>query len=351
MQVEKINESKDEIRVRVTATPEEMQKAFSDGLDAFVTQYQLDGVEGETALEKIATALGEEDAQSAVYTGVINYLVPFALEEYGVMPLSTYGIASNDIPGPRKPFSFEMTILAKPDFELTSYDPVEVTVGSMPEVKDEDLEEQMRMLAREFAAAQQSKDPNDETLVIPAVTDTWVAENLQPMGVSNVEELRQRFRAASEDELMSRYEQAKMSAALEEYAKRFEGEISEVMLKAMVQELFETFQRELASDGIDFESFAKQQGMTEEDVRANLAAQAENQLKQGFILDAIFRHHDLKLETSDLMIAVRNIAPGREDETFDAMQKTGRTFLLKEGAARMKAANWILENTTFNIEE
>ena len=29
------------------------------------------------------------------------------------------------------------------------------------------------------------------------------------------------------------------------------------------------------------------------------------------------------------------------------MQKSGRSFLLKEAAARMKAGNWILENVEF----
>ena len=44
------------------------------------------------------------------------------------------------------------------------------------------------------------------------------------------------------------------------------------------------------------------------------------------------------------------MAPGKEEDTFDAMQKSGRGFLLKQAAQRMKAAEWILDNTKFVVE-
>lgn len=347
MKVEKINESVEEIRLHVVADADDMTRAFADGLDVFVTQYHLEDAEGDTPQEKIASAIGEEDAQAATYSAVVNYLVPFALEAYGVLPLATYGIESDDTPEPGKPFSFDMTVLAKPEFELTDYGTVSVAVDPRPEVSESDIDDQIALLARHFAAAQQNKEPNDDSIVVPLVNDAWVSQNLQPMGVSTVAELRDRVRRTSEEELETRYEQAKMAAAMEEYANRFGGKVSKTMLAAMTQELYETFLAELASSGMTFEQFTQEQNMTEDDVRATLEQQAGNQLVQGFILDAIFRHEGLQLETSDLMAALRNMAPGREDETFDAMQKSGRSFLLKEAAARMKAGNWILENVEF----
>ena len=172
---------------------------------------------------------------------------------------------------------------------------------------------------------------------------------MSPMGIATVAELRDRFRATSEEELENRYAQAKMAAAMDEYAKRFEGEISEKMIEVMTQD--ETFLAQLSQEGITLDAFFAQQHLTEEEVRANLATQAKMQLLQGFILDAIFRHEALKLEPSDMIAAMRNIAPGREEETFEAMQKSGRSTLLKEGASRMKAAGWIMANTEFVIAE
>ena len=206
------------------------------------------------------------------------------------------------------------------------------------------------MLARQVAASQQNLDPNSEKLVVPAVTDSWVSENLSESGISTVQDLRERFRQTSEEELVTRYEQAKMVAAMEAYLQRFTGTVSEKMLSAMTQELFETLVSDLVSEGTNFEEFAKQQGLTEDEVKESLSAQAENQLVQGFILDAIFEHEQIQLQPTDLIQALKNIAPGKEEDTFEAMQKSGRAFLLKQSAQRMKAAEWIMDNTTFVTE-
>ena len=347
MKVETLKDNGEELRLRVSASAAEMTKAFTDGLDAFVLQYQLENQPGETSQEKIVSALGEEDAQSAIYTAIINYLVPFALEKQGCLPVSTYGIESDETPEPDKMFSFNMTVLVKPEFELSTYEPLTVSIDAKPSVNEADIDEQVSMLVRQFTAAKQGVGADDPTLKVPEISDEWVAENLKPMNIATVEELRNTFRATSEEELASRYEQAKMAAAMEEYAKRFTGEVSDKMIEVMTQELFETFLSQLASEGIQLESFYAQQNLTEEEVRKNLSAQAGNQLLQGFILDAIFRHEGLKLELADMIVAMKNIAPGREEEALEAMRKSGRGPLLKEGAARMKAAGWILANTNF----
>ena len=137
---------------------------------------------------------------------------------------------------------------------------------------------------------------------------------------------------------------------MEAYLERFTGSVSEKMLSAMTQELFETLVSDLVSEGTNFEEFAKQQGLTEEEVKKSLSAQAENQLVQGFILDAIFEHEQIELQPTDLIQALKNIAPGKEEDTFESMQKSGRAFLLKQSAQRMKAAEWIMDNTTFVTE-
>lgn len=52
MKVEQIKDNGEEVRLRVFASAAEMSKAFTDGLDAFVVQYQMDQLEGESSLEK-----------------------------------------------------------------------------------------------------------------------------------------------------------------------------------------------------------------------------------------------------------------------------------------------------------
>lgn len=95
--------------------------------------------------------LKQDEADQVIYSSVVNFLVPFAISEYGKAPLATYDISAEDAPSKDKPFVFELTFLEKPHFELSSYEPATVTVGQKPEVQDSDIEEQMLMLARQVA--------------------------------------------------------------------------------------------------------------------------------------------------------------------------------------------------------
>lgn len=350
MKVEVISKDGEEVRLLATADADEMERAFTDGLDAFILQYNLNTLKGESAYDKIVNTLPQEEADQVIYSSVVNFLVPFAISEYGKAPLATYDIASEEVPASGKPFAFQLTFLEKPHFELSTYEPATVSIFAKPEVQESDIDEQMLMLARQIAAAQQNEDPNSEKLVVPAITDTWIKENFGDSNINTVDDLRERFRATSEEELALRYEQLKMAAAMEAYVDRFTGSVSENMLSAMTQELFETLVSDLISEGTNFEEFAKQQGLTEDEVKDSLSAQAESQLIQGFILDAIFAHEQIVLQPTDLLQALKNIAPGKEEETFESMQKSGRAFLLKQSAERMKAAEWIMDNTTFVVE-
>ena len=57
MKVEKVKEENGELELSITASPEEVDKAFTDGLDVFIDQFQLRSLEGETALQKIYNAM------------------------------------------------------------------------------------------------------------------------------------------------------------------------------------------------------------------------------------------------------------------------------------------------------
>ncbi|MEF2845046.1 MAG: hypothetical protein U0O24_00170, partial [Eggerthellaceae bacterium] len=67
MKLEIISRNGEEVRVRVEADAQEMDKAFTDGLDAFVVQNNLDSLAGETSMEKLQNALSEDEAKQAIY--------------------------------------------------------------------------------------------------------------------------------------------------------------------------------------------------------------------------------------------------------------------------------------------
>lgn len=335
----------EELVVHVETLPSETAQAFKDGLDAFIVQYNLSDAQGETAKDKILSVFGEENAQDAVFSAVVNYLVPFALHEQNILPLSTYNIEAESELKDGEAFSFSMTVLPRPSFELSSYEPVEVQVPRVGEVSESDIDQQLQMLAHQFAHMSQP-DAAEKELDVPEITDEWVKNHFQMSDIDSVEALREQLRIVSQQELAARSDEMKMEAIMQAWFPRFTGEVSQKMLDAMTEELFETFQSQLAQENTTLEDFLSEQHMTEENVRSSLMAQANNQLIQGFILDAVFKHENLSLELPDLMAAVRGIAPGREEETLDALEKSGRSFLLRESASRLKAAGWLLKSST-----
>ncbi len=171
------------------------------------------------------------------------------------------------------------------------------------------------------------------------------------MGINTVAELRAKFREQAEALLDHQYQEYVIGALMDVYFDRFEGEISDKMVDSMTTDMLENFKAELAQQGIEFDEYCKEQNTNEATIRATLAEQAKIQLIQGFILDAVYEHEKLQIELPDLMAMIHQIAPGAEEETFELMEKTGRTFLLKEGAQRNKALAWILENNTIVTPE
>ena len=351
MRVEKVNQTGDEVELSITASPEEVDKAFTDGLDVFINQFQLGGLEGETSLQKIYNAMSPEEARDAVSSAVISYLIPFALDQANVIPMASSDVNAEADPVEGKEFTFNVTVLAKPEFELSNYDPVEVSVLAPLDVTEQDIDLQIHMLASQFATVKVDPETGEEETIIPEVTDEWVETNLKGMGVTNVEDLRAQFRATSEKVKEEQLESAKANAVMAAWAQRFDGEVSPKMVDAMTTDMLEGFKMELAQQGKTLMDFMLEQKTDEKQIRASLAAQAEAQLINGFVLDAIFRHEDLEVTVEDLKHTLTAMAPGQEEDVLDQMQTAGRAFLLKEGASRMKAANWALDNATITVEE
>ncbi len=191
-------------------------------------------------------------------------------------------------------------------------------------------------------AIDNNEDPSQAQAA--AITDEWVQENLSEMGIKSVVELRESFRRQASNVLGDQFEQFFMAAVMEQYSKRLEGEISESMQAAVAEDLWQSLVSQLEQQGKSIEYYLAEQELTEDEVRETFRGQAYAQLLQGFVLDAIYAHEDIKVEMPDLMKLLHQMAPGGEEEYFNMMQETKRTFLLMEGAERAKALEWIHDN-------
>jgi len=353
MEVTKLGSENHFVELRVHAYAGEVHRAFHEGLEAFIETYNLEGLDGDTPEEKIVNAVGEDQAQDVISQAVIGHLIPFALDEAGVIPMATSRIEADSDPQHNEEFEFTVKVLAKPSYELSNYDPVEVSVPARGEVTEADIDQQVAMLAEQYAIVKVNPETGEQEIIPPEITDEWVVANLsKEANLYTVAELRQQFREASEKVREQDFEQSKTAAVLAEYAKRFEGEITPEMVEAMTTDMFETFKADVQHGGTTMMEYMHEQRTDEKQIRAALAMQAEAQIKQGLVLDAIYRHEKLRIEMKDLRNMIKSMAPDKdEQDTYDLMQKTGRLFLLREGTERMKAADWAVEHATINIIE
>ena len=353
MNVEHVSTDNYLTTLRVKASSVEVADAFDRGLDSFLDQVgQASGVNlqelpGDTAEEKIRNAMDKATADQTIETAVLSWLIPQALSKENIIPVASADATVEGLLSHSLPTTFLLKVAAKPSYELSDYEPFTVTIPAKPEVTEEDVDGQIQMMLVEFArakAAQEGTDPGKAE--IPELTDEWCAENLTNLGVKSVAELRESFRHNAAHALADQYEQLRMAAIMDEYSKRFVGEIPTELCELVAKDMLGQLGQQVLGEGMELEFYLAQQDTTEEEVMETFKQQAYFQLKQGFILDAIYRHEALRLEIQDLMSLIHGMAPGNEEDAFNALQESGRAFLLKEGAERQKALQWIADHIT-----
>jgi len=337
------------IKLTVEASADEVDKAFVLGMDMFIDQLGIPVEQGKTSYEQLEAVLGAR-VEEAVSDAVMNFLLPFALEESKETPIVSPRAVPEGQPEKGKPFNFTVEILPKPSFELSSYDPVTVVVDDNP-VTEEDIEQQMLMIAQNASTTQPDIITGEMKQVTPKITDDWVAKNIPDDSIQSVDDLRKRLREAGEQYKADELEQQKMNIAVGEMTQRFESDIPTDIIESMTADMMAGVRAQVNAQGMPFDEYLKQVKMTEDQLEYSMQMQAGQMLKEGFALDAVFRHAGLTIEEDDIKEAITSMAPGNEAETEAMLKETGRMFALTEAAQRIKAGKWILENANVTVRK
>lgn len=159
-------------RVKVSITIDAKQvdarikKAYSDA----AKKYSFPGFrKGHAPRPVIDNALGKDYIAATVSDDLVNDTYPVAIDEAGIYPIAnpqfddeTMGLASQG-----KDFSFTFEVEVKPEFELSSYDPVEIELPAEG-ATDEEVEKQIDELREHYF---ELVDANAATKVKP---ENWV---------------------------------------------------------------------------------------------------------------------------------------------------------------------------------
>ena len=145
--VEKKQDGKS-IQFEVTATASEVGKALDERQAVFCYQLGIVPRPGETFAQTVKEIMGIKDLDAVVAPQVMEYLVPFAIEKRGITPAFTPKAQANGNPKRGESFRFNLEVTPKQAYELSSYDPIVLTVPPVPSGKEQVDAEIARIAAR-----------------------------------------------------------------------------------------------------------------------------------------------------------------------------------------------------------
>ena len=409
--------------VEATATAAEVKTALKEVREMLAAQLGLkpDGLHTYEWLAKNQAKV--DDFEGIVAGQVVESFIPMAIEQAKLQPAFIPPVYQGDPLKEGKSFSFAIEVMPKPSYELSSYEPVEVSLDT-PQVPESQVEAKLQEMVGgyndylpesahplekgdsclielvayedgkeiealstgtqgrvytlfdnlmpqsfdtqllgmapgdsksfEFEAPDLDAQGNQIAVVVsctvkilenrvqapPQLTDEWVAQYL-PL-YKNVEEMRQIARSELIQAADKQYAGKLRQAVVEELAKRFQGKIADEIYEATQANLLEDIRMQMTQQGVDFDEYVKKQGNM---FNMQLMLQTRETLVQGYALDAVFRHEGLTLTEEDLVTWCNAVAPGQSArEMRKNMERSGRGFVMREGAARLKANDWVAQH-------
>ncbi len=138
------------IQLEAVASTAEVSHALTVAHRGFAQQMNLRVAPGGSVAQAAEKELGIKDLDAVVQQQAVEYLVPFAIDKRNITPAfpPVPKVASALKRG--QTFSFSLVVTPKPDYELTSYDPVTITVPPF-ELDPKEVDEQLAQLADNYA--------------------------------------------------------------------------------------------------------------------------------------------------------------------------------------------------------
>ena len=365
-----------QVLLECQATADEVNRALQNAQIGFAQQMGLHPEQGKTVSQVAEEKMGIKNLDSIVESSAIESLVPYALDKKNLIP-SFPPSAEPKTPFKRgRQFTFNVTVDLKPEYELSSYDPVEITVPPFS-VDEEAVDAQIAEMAERYttyvAADPKPVEKGDSCLIAMKcfengeelkglTTDgrTYTAgEGYMPpsfdehiIGMKPGETKNFVFEGPSVDENYNEITQViDATVTLLEMARRFEWKTADEVYESMRANLLENLRAELQQQGKTWEQFIDENG-GEQQAGMMLMMQTRELLVQGFALDAVFRHEHLTLTDHDIEAACYAMNPNiKPKQLRQQLEQSGRGFALRESAERLKANQWVLDHAIIHVAE
>ncbi|MGN0077997.1 MAG: trigger factor [Coriobacteriales bacterium] len=173
------------VTIEAKASAKEVESAFETAYFIFAQTAGLQPQAGKTVPQVAREKLGIKDLDSLLQDKVMEALVPFAIDKSGLQPAYPPQVIKASVPQHGRELSFALDLQVKPHYELSSYDPVSITVP--PFSVDESLvDKQLEELAKRSteygrAAEQRAVRKGDSVLLEMRCVDKASGEEIKAL--------------------------------------------------------------------------------------------------------------------------------------------------------------------------
>jgi trigger factor len=190
----------------------------------------------------------------------------------------------------------------------------------------------------------QVKDVREKEL--PALDDDFASEASE---FDTLDELRadieHRLEHAQEHAIEEEFREAALDAAVAEA----EVELSDELVSARAEEMWERTERALRAQGLDPNTYLTTTGKSREDVIAETKEDAARQLRRESVLDAIADSEGLEATDEELLEALVGVAERertKPEKVLQRLEKAGRDLPIRREIRLRKAIEVLVESAT-----
>lgn len=177
--------------------------------------------------------------------------------------------------------------------------------------------------------------------VEPTIDDAWVARNIT--ACASVAQLREKARRELQQQATEQSHGYLLYRAADAVSQRLTEPVPDSAFASHYAELLQGFRGELVSRGITEQDYLSENNMGADELKHRLMSQTREQVRQGLALDAMARHHGIKITQSELKAYLGKTCQGNPDETLNDLKAHGGLRRAEEAALRAKTNEWLVE--------
>lgn len=198
------------------------------------------------------------------------------------------------------PFEFTATVAVMPEIKLPDYAKIASstkTEDTDTAVSDKELDDaiiELKKNRKHQEMHEQNVPHNEDEFAKEEFDSTLTDEYVKGLGdFENVDAFRAKFRENIENEKNARNKEKRRIAILEAIIEKTEVEIPEMLVENELENLVARMKSDISRMGLSFEDYLKHIGKTDEDMRKDLAPDAEKKAKSELVMYEIAKQEKL----------------------------------------------------------